>query len=97
MNYAKNVAKCQRCLNRQRQCHGACACLHDGKDIIDHAKSDQCPIGRFGKRSNPVVEYVGVALRYAARPTFAIPDDYEPEFEVRRLRTGGCCGAPTQP
>ena len=41
------IAICHRCPHRQRPCKGPCACTIDGVDIIEHAKSGECPNGRF--------------------------------------------------
>ena len=38
---------CHRCPHRQRPCAGACLCLVDGVDIIDHAETRYCPAGRY--------------------------------------------------
>ncbi len=65
-------------------------------DIIDHAKSDQCPKEKYGKKDNALVEYVGRSIAYAARPKYAIPEDYDPKHEGMVLRRGGCCGTPSR-
>lgn len=38
---------CSGCEHRQKECNGACACLLDGLDIIDHANTLTCPANRF--------------------------------------------------
>lgn len=44
----RNLAACHRCPRRQPACSGACACLEDGRDIVDHASAGECPLGRHG-------------------------------------------------
>lgn len=41
----RNLKTCLTCPDRPRGCHGACLCA--GVDIIDRAKSGDCPRGRF--------------------------------------------------
>ena len=48
-----NLKTCVSCQNRQRQCQGPCACTVDGRDIKDHAKSGECPDGRFPTGNEP--------------------------------------------
>lgn len=38
---------CHKCPHRTPNCQGPCACLQDGKDIIDHALGRFCPMGRY--------------------------------------------------
>jgi hypothetical protein len=48
--FTRNILICHACPSRQRNCMGSCACLRDGRDIIDHAKSHDCPLERFAPR-----------------------------------------------
>ncbi len=41
-----NLAACHRCPRRQSACAGACLCTVDERDIIDHARVGDCPLGR---------------------------------------------------
>jgi hypothetical protein len=43
----RNIAACHRCPRRQSSCAGACACLEDGRDIVEHASAGDCPLGRY--------------------------------------------------
>lgn len=38
-----NLGQCHKCPLRARECIGACACTVDGKDILDHAQTGECP------------------------------------------------------
>ena len=40
-----SLVVCHRCPLRQRICAGTCACLVDGRDIIEHAAAADCPKG----------------------------------------------------
>ncbi|HWE02452.1 MAG TPA: hypothetical protein VG326_08570 [Tepidisphaeraceae bacterium] len=42
----QNLAQCHRCPRRQAKCAGACACMEDGRDIVEHAKAGDCALGR---------------------------------------------------
>jgi hypothetical protein len=42
----KNLSACHRCELMQSGCRGACACLQDGRDIIEHAQAGDCPLGK---------------------------------------------------
>lgn len=41
------IAICHRCPHRQQTCAGACPCTIDGRDILDHATTGDCPKGYF--------------------------------------------------
>jgi hypothetical protein len=53
MNHAA-LKICHRCPRRQPVCQGRCVCLEDGKDIIDHARSGECPLNYFQFPPDPV-------------------------------------------
>lgn len=38
---------CHRCTRRQRPCAGRCVCLVDGQDVLEHAATAYCPLGRY--------------------------------------------------
>jgi hypothetical protein len=42
----QNLTACHRCRRRQANCSGPCACLEDGRDIVEHAQEGDCPLGR---------------------------------------------------
>ena len=42
-----NLSTCHRCPRRQSECAGACACIEDGQDLIEHATRGICPLHRF--------------------------------------------------
>ena len=44
-----NVHLCMKCPHRQQVCGGPCPCTVDGRDILDHAKSGDCPKGYFAE------------------------------------------------
>lgn len=44
---ATNLAICLVCPRRQTACNGPCACTVDGRDILEHARSGDCPDSRF--------------------------------------------------
>lgn len=46
---------CHKCDKRQARCAGECRCAIDGVDIIQHAKSGQCPKGYFDGVSMPAI------------------------------------------
>ena len=48
--FTRNILVCHACPVRQQQCMGRCACLADGRDIIDHATEHNCPQERFAAR-----------------------------------------------
>jgi hypothetical protein len=41
---------CHRCDERQKDCHGPCACTKDGRDIIEHATTHDCPLDLYPPR-----------------------------------------------
>ncbi len=90
-----SIGICHRCQFRAPPDRGASVCTADASrhDIIDKAKSDACPKGYFGKPDNPVV--LRQTLKNMMRPPEPIPDDFHALGEVRRLKSGGCCGAPS--
>ena len=51
-SFTDRIKICHRCPNRQDPCHGPCPCLSDGRDIIDHAKAGDCPLGRYTAGAN---------------------------------------------
>ncbi len=55
MSFDLNIAHCHSCDNRQKICNGACLCLLDNEDIIDHAKSGKCPVNKFSSPP-PLIE-----------------------------------------
>ncbi len=52
---ATNLAICLMCPRRQKACNGLCACTADGRDVQEHARSSDCPDGRFDLPSAAVV------------------------------------------
>ena len=44
-----NLAMCAACKHGQSACHGPCACTLDGRQMWDHAKAGDCPIGLHRK------------------------------------------------
>jgi len=43
-----SILICHKCPHRHRPCAGPCPCTLDGRDIIDHAQANYCPLGKFG-------------------------------------------------
>ncbi len=41
-----NLSVCHTCPRRQDGCRGKCACLVDGRDLIEHAEAGDCPLGK---------------------------------------------------
>lgn len=41
------IVICEVCEHRQARCSGFCPCTIDGRHIIDHATSGDCPIGKY--------------------------------------------------
>lgn len=41
------IVICVRCADPDHKCRGFCACPADGKSIIEHAESQECPRGYF--------------------------------------------------
>lgn len=67
-----NLRICHKCQFRQRGCQGPCVCTVDGRDIIEHATSGQCPKGYFdGVPQIPLHQPASAALS-------AIPRDQWP-------------------
>jgi hypothetical protein len=62
------LATCHRCPDRQRNCHGPCACTLDGRDILEHARERYCPAGRYqlglGDTVAGVLHRTGIAPLY---------------------------------
>jgi len=51
--YENNIPICLACEYRKQSCNGPCPCTVDGRDIIDHAKSGDCPKGKYSEPPNP--------------------------------------------
>lgn len=65
---AQNIKTCHACEFRQKTCSGKCPCTIDGRDIIDHARANDCPKKKFsGKRT----VFRRVQLTILARPETA--------------------------
>lgn len=73
---------CLRCPHVQPPPYaGPCACTIDGRDILDHQATGDCPKG-FAD-AGPM-------------PSLPIPADFDPQQELRRLKQGGCCSPPVE-
>jgi hypothetical protein len=48
--FVRNILTCHACPHRQLRCMGSCACLKDGRDIIEHARMHDCPDERYRSR-----------------------------------------------
>lgn len=85
---ARNIKVCRQCNMSPPRCGGHCPCKVDHREILDHAKANYCPLGKFGTTAKPDGWVAGLPIQ-------EISDDFDPEQERRRLQQGGCCGEPS--
>lgn len=81
---------CHKCEHCPRQLAGPALCTVEGIDITIHAERRDCPKGKHADADK--CQRCGGEHDEFRCP---IPREFDPEQEKRRLKSGGCCGAPS--
>ena len=75
MTKGRLIQVCANCPSRHNVA-GVVTCGRDGRDIMEHARNNDCPEGRFSMTAPPVA---------------TIPDDYDPaHYALDSKGTEGC-------
>src|SRR5581483_12301385 len=90
MHFAANIMVCHTCRWRARNCTGPCPCVVDGRDIIEHAKTADCPKDKFAFAARSTNDH-HKNLRECKRCVNLVSVTHEEQY-VRCSAVVHCCG-----